>query len=73
MANEDVMTDAAAQAARHDATESTPSGQQGQSPESEGMLAMPIISAQGMDSGDGAAGNALASGVAEISCAATST
>ena len=37
------------------------------------MLAMPIISAQGMSSASCEAGIALASGAAEINCTATST
>jgi hypothetical protein len=71
--NEDVMPEAATQAARQAATESAPSGQQGQSSEPAWLLAMPIISAQGMESESCEAGIALASGAAQINCTATST
>jgi len=67
------MPEAAKQAARQAATESAPSGQQGQSSESAEALAMPIISAQGMASESCEAGIALASGAADSSCATTST
>ena len=70
--SDEVMPVAATQAARHAATESTPSGQHGQSWESAAVLVMPIISAQGIASGSCVAGIALASDPAEISCTATS-
>lgn len=67
------MPAAAAQTAKQAATESTPSGQYGQLSESAEVLAMCIISAQGMPSASCAAGIARANDAAEISCVATST
>jgi len=67
MENEEVMPEAATQAARQAATESAPSGQHGQCRESAAALAMPIISAQGMESACFEAGIALANGAAESS------
>jgi hypothetical protein len=68
-----VMHAEAVQAERHAATESAPSGQHGQSPESACIVPMPIISAQGILSGEWAAGSAFTTGAAHTSCATTST